>query len=374
MAIYYALGSALVGNDELEKKARLGLINKFFAGEIAQVDFSTGQLSKKTVLRSYKLNAKSPYIGFRPIGIGCPLNVQIRHIYTGNKAHGFWGNKDMLVVSAMKSVAAYEGAPRAINFMVKKTRNNRNFRAIAATDKGTPLICYSEALAQSSSVITIEVMFDNFPTQAFQAISHAFDLAAGIPVFTPASGYLAVAGLVTKLLGNVGKALSKGTPVLKQTEEITFVTPGSITAQAGFCLLIADDIRQQVLAEYKINNEGKLVRIDNENVIYSGPEPYVVISLDGRAVDDFKGFTPAAATAAILDKFYNISDGGSKPLDYLVEGLELYNDMKFREKANAAAKKLDGIKDKESEEYKNLQAEHSAYLANIRNEILKPSH
>jgi hypothetical protein len=80
--------------------------------------------------------------------LGKPLTVQLRHIYTGNKAEGFWGTKDMLVASAMKSISTYDAAPRAINFLVPKTKNNRNFRAVDATDKGTPIICYSPSLPQ----------------------------------------------------------------------------------------------------------------------------------------------------------------------------------------------------------------------------------
>jgi len=373
MAIYYALGSALVSNDELRAKAAQGVLKRFFSRELNQVAFLNGQVTQESILRSYSLETKAEPIGFEPIGIGRPLSVQIRHVYTGDKAHNFWGDKDMLVASAMKSVAAYEGAPRAINFMEKKSQNNRNYRAIAATEKGTPLICYTDALAQSSSVITVEVMFDNFPQEAFAAVSQAFGSAAGIPVFAPASGYLAIAGLVTKLIGNVGKALSNGTPALKQTEEITFVTPGSTTAEAGFCLLIADNVEQQVLKEYEVNTEGMLVRVDDKKTIYDGPEPYVVISLDGRANDDFKGFMPTAATAAILDKFYNVNDGGSMPLDQLVEGLKLYNDIKFREKANTVAKKLKEMKDTNSEEYKGLLVIFNAYVANVNNAILKPS-
>jgi hypothetical protein len=372
MAIYYAWGNALVSNDELRAKAAEGVLEKFSTGKVDRVEFLTGSVTRHSVLRAYALDAEPSPIDFVPIGIGRPLSVQIRHVYTGNMAQGFLQKNDMLVASAMKSIAAYDGAPRAINFLVKKTLNNRNFRAIDATDKGTTLICYSDALAQSSSVVTVEVMFAKFPTETFDAVSQAFSSAAGIPVFAPASGYLAVAGLVTKLLGNIGKGLINGTPALKQTVEITFVNPGSLTAEAGFRLLIADDVRQQVLNDYKVNQHGMLVREDDENIIYDGPEPYVVISVDGRANDDFKGFAPTAATAAILDKFYNINEGGSKTLDQLVDGLKLYSDMKFREKANEVAKKMSGMQDKESKEYKERSALYEAYLANIGNAILKP--
>lgn len=241
-----------------------------------------------------------------------------------------------------------------------------------APDKGTPLICYSPSLAQASSIVTVEVMFSNFPKETFSAVSQAFNAASGVPVFAPASGYLVAAGLVTKLLSSIVKSLSEGTPALKRTEEITFITPGSTETVAGFVLLIADGVPSSLLRNYKINSAGALAQVSHEENLYDGDYPYVVISLDGREYDEFKTFAPTAATAAELDKFYNISDGSSQPLGTLVEALKLYNDMKFREKATNVAERLKGM-DKKSAEYKNLAAHYDAYISNIGIRELKPS-
>jgi hypothetical protein len=344
MAISYAYGDALVSKDELLTKIGDGKLQKFHADLLAKtrgarLDFMYGTATTENFVRSFPAPSGG-VIGFEPIGIGKPLTVQIRHLYTGNKAKGFWGNKDMLVASAMKSISTYDAAPRAVNFLVERSENNGNFRAVAATDKGTPLICYSPSLAQTSSVVTVEVIFSGFPKEAFEAVSQAFSASAGVPIFAPVSGYLVAAGIVTKLLGNIGKSLSDGTPALKRTEEITFITPGSNEGVAGFLLLISDAVESKVLQEYKINKNGALARIDDETQLYEGEHPYAVILLDGRENDELKAFNPTAASAAQLDKFYNIGEGGAQPLGALVDALKLYNDMKFREKAMSAAEKL----------------------------------
>jgi len=375
MALYYAFGDALVSKDELHTKIGEGKFQKFQRQLIsreptAKIEFLFGTATAKNVLRSFLADSGEP-IGFEPIGIAKPLTVQIRHIYTGNKAEGFWGTKDMLVASAMKGISTYDAAPRAINFLVPKTKNNRNFRAVDATDKGTPLIFYSPSLAQSSSVVTVEVMFSSFPKETFDAISQAFSAASGVPVFAPASGYLVAASIVTKLLGNIGKSLVDGTPALKQTEEITFTTPGSDVAVGGFCLLLPGEAPASLLQDYKINKKGALARVANENELYDGEFPYAVLSLDGRENDEYKPFAPTAATAAQLDKFYNINDGSSQPLGVLVDALKLFNDMKFREKATSLSDKLKGL-DKNSDEYKNLLAQYNAYIGNIGTKELLP--
>jgi hypothetical protein len=368
MAIFYAIGNALVGTDEMRNKVAEGRWRKF-RQELAQgnrgakLEFTSGIARRKDV---------EP-IGFEPIGIGKPLTVQLRHIYTGTKSKGLWRRKDMLVASAMKSVASYDAAPRAVNYLVEKAKNKANFRAVAATDKGTPLICYAPSLAQASSVVTVEVMFASFPKETFTALSQAFSAAAGIPVFAPASGYLVAAGIVTKLLGTVGKSLWDATPALKRTEEITFVTPGSTEAVARFALLISDTVETAVLKNYQVNKQGALVRVDNETKLYDGEYPYVVISLDGHGdpTGELKKFSPTAAAAAQLDKFYNISDGTSQAVGSLAEALKLFNDVKFREKALELTEQLEDL-DKASTEYKNLELQLKACVANINTKELRP--
>jgi hypothetical protein len=371
VAIYSAIDDVLVSQDELNLRGSAGQLRRLQTDRNASVEFQHG-VARHKARRGQRRAASTSPIAPVPIGLGRPLTVQVRHVYTGDQAHGFWGDKDMLVTSAMKSVAAYDGAPRAVNFLVHKAMQNRNFRAVDATEKGTPLVCYTPALAQSSSVLTVEVVFDGFPAEMFAAIGQAFSAAAGLPVFAPASGYLAAAGIVTKLIGGVGKALSNGTPALKRTEEVTFVTPGSVAAEAGFRLLLADDAPSTLLDHYTLSAEGALVKKADGKTLYDGPETYAVISLDGRENDDFKEFTPAAASAALLDKFYNINDGSSRPVALLQQALSLYNDMIFRDKATAASRKLGKITDKNSAEYKDLQALVEAYLANINASELKP--
>ncbi|MCL4180097.1 MAG: hypothetical protein KJ072_20410 [Verrucomicrobia bacterium] len=310
MAIFYALGDALVSHDELRAKAAHGKLQQFHqeilsGSKTARLDFKFGMATAKNLVKP-KTTSTGGIIQPREIEIGKPLTVQLRHVYTGNKAKGFWGDKDMLVVSAMKSLATYDAAPRAINYLVRKATNNRNFRTPDATDAGTPLICYSPALAQSSSVVTVEVMFHGFPKETFDAVAQAFSMAAGLPVFAPASAYL----------------------------------------------------------------------VDDEKRAYDGPHCYAVISLDGRANTDFEQFTPVAASAAQFDRFYNITDGSSQVLGQLVEGLKLYNDMTFRERAAKAKQRLQALEAqgvaRTDPEYQEGLAQYHAYVANIDNQVLKP--
>jgi hypothetical protein len=126
MAIYYAYGDALASKDEIYSKAADGKLQNFQKDLIskkkkAKLEFSFGTATADNVLRSF-VPDRGKRIDLKPIGIGKPLTVQIRHIYSGNKAEGYFRSKDMLVASAMKSISTYDAAPRAVNFLVKKAK------------------------------------------------------------------------------------------------------------------------------------------------------------------------------------------------------------------------------------------------------------
>src|SRR5205823_2086794 len=126
------------------------------------------------------------------IGLNKPLTVQIRHVYSGQfpKQSFFSKNKDMLVTSAMKDVAVFNAQPRAVNFLRKSVGAKSNFDSPDATAQGTPLVCYSPAVTSSSTILTLEIVFDEFPDELISKVSGAISSLAGVPLFLPASGYL----------------------------------------------------------------------------------------------------------------------------------------------------------------------------------------
>ncbi len=67
------------------------------------------------------------------------------------------------MTSAMKSIAAFNAAPRALNFLERGVHPKTNVRSAAATEQGTSVIYYAPALVERASVLTLEVGFNNFP-------------------------------------------------------------------------------------------------------------------------------------------------------------------------------------------------------------------
>lgn len=307
---------------------------------------------------------------FVPIGLNKPLTVQIRHVYTGQfpQSRFFSGRKDMLVTSAFKDVAVFNAATRAVNFLKKGVSPKTPFNSPAATEEGTPLVSYSPAVTSTSTILTLEIIFDQFPEQLFQTVSTALAGIGGIPLFLPASGYLMAASSVVKLAGNLGQALFDGKPAFSATETLDFDVPGGEEATADFRVVCNPSFDPSA---FHVNPKLGLIDPRTQKV-YDGDEPYIVLSLDGRKQDLFATFTPTAASAAIMQRFFNVKEGSEVLMDTLVDALKLYSDSKFRAQADAVKTSINELP-ANSDARKALQDRYDALIANILTDALKPS-
>jgi hypothetical protein len=308
---------------------------------------------------------------FTEIGIGKPLAIEIRHVYTGEFPRAIFGYNDgMLVTSAIRSLATFNAAPKAVNMLKQKVSKYTNLSVPVATEDGTPLIYYTPALTETNTVMTIEFIFDEFPQQAVDSIAKAFSTAAAIPIFAAKSTYLLAAGVVTSLVGRLAEHLFDGRAPFSVTEPLSFLRPGDSVPQQGFHLMTMDGFDPEAAGCEFREETGTLVQASS-GAPYAGPYPYIVFSLDGRKNDTYDKFAATAASAALLERFYHIGEGQEQPLDILMDAVGLYNDWQFKEKAEALKPKLDAA-EPDSEEYNKLKTQYDAYVANIQTEDLKP--
>jgi len=166
----------------------------------------------------------------------------------------------MMVTSAMKSIATFNAAPRALNFFEKRVNPNRNLESITATEQGTPVVYYAPALVERASVLTLEMGFNNFPEETFDMVSSAFQEAAGIPIFFSASAYLRAASTITKILAHLANNLIDTSPEFRATEPLSFLRPGDILPAADFRVVVEGDMEPSLLCEHTIGADGTLQR------------------------------------------------------------------------------------------------------------------
>jgi hypothetical protein len=321
MPVYHAVANAVVSLEELRDKAAEV---EDFTTALRERRGATMTLAGVTVDSAALAGAGA----FTEIGIGKPLTVQIRHVYTGRhpRAGVFSSRKDMLVTSALKSVAVFNAAPRAVNFLKKRVDARSGFSSPAATEDGTPLVFYSPAVASSSIVVTFELVFDEFPNELLSRIGATFTSLAALPVFLPASGYLVAAGTIVRIAGSLGQALFDGRPAFTLTDPLEFDVPGSHSPMADFRILCGPGFDPTL---YRFEPNRGLVSHESGKP-YQGDEPYLVLSLDGAKREEYEAFTPTMAGAAVLERFFNLREGAEAGLEAFGDAMKLYNDWQFR--------------------------------------------
>lgn len=92
-------------------------------------------------------------VPFTPIGIGRPLTIEVQRIYRGDNggsAFGFFGQPDLLCVSATRSTSQFKKAPRAINLLDQDIDRDRRFHEIHAAKDGTTLLYQTPSVTDPS--------------------------------------------------------------------------------------------------------------------------------------------------------------------------------------------------------------------------------
>ncbi len=113
-----------------------------------------------------------------------------------------------------------------------------------------------------------------------------------------------------------------------------------------------------------------LVTVTGES--YDGPDPYMILTLDGSDRPDYKDFAPTMASAILLDRFLHTSENRPTPTGLAIEALQAYNDIHYRSQADAIWTQMKSLPDQNSEAAAKLRKLYEAYVKNIDNELLRP--
>jgi hypothetical protein len=302
-----------------------------------------------------------------PIGYGKPLTIMIRDVYTGEYPHKglFGGDGDVAVVSGVKNFDTFNASTRALNFLANDQQSHSHLRRAPAFSQGSALVAYSPGIMTDSLTVSFELAVATFPEEFVHSLSTAFSTLAGIPLLLPYAGYLLGAGTLFKIAGNAGHALFDGVK-FSVTGSIDFAVAGSAPTSAGFLILAGSNFDTTGF-QYR----DSVGLIDASGNKYSGDNPYVVISVDGRPRDDLKTFTPTAASSAILQQFFQIQEGSQIAIESVVQGLQLASDLKYRQLTLSLKAKLGTETDPAKKQL--IQSQLDAALNNIGSDALKPA-
>ena len=364
MAVFRVLDDHVLS--ESEYRSRQQALTQFLSIRAAGQALESFTLSEGRTLTAVA-PAPPAAAAWTPIGRGKPLTIMIRHVYTGRHPDNsflFGDGSDIAIVSGVKNYDVFDATTRALNFLVQHQAPHAHIRRPSPFADGTSLVAYSPAIMTDSMTISFELAVASFPQELVNGISGAFNTLAGIPLLLPYAGYLLGAGQLFKLAGNAGHALFDGIK-FSVTDSIDFDVPGAEPAVADFRVLTDNSLDA---SQFRYREPDGL--IDANGNLYAGDTPYIVVSLDGAPHDELKKFAPTVASAAVLQRFFQVQSGAQVAIDTVVQGLELASDLKYREMALNLQAKIGQTTD--PAEKAKLQADMQAALKNISQAALKP--
>ncbi|MDI9882751.1 hypothetical protein [Flectobacillus longus] len=374
MATFNVIGTSLISPDELFAKKFSGELSSLRSIENLNdsernMEFMDVSIAVNT-LESLQHELRS---NFQEIGIGKPLSIEIATVYTGEYKKFLGGRKDAVVVSGVKNSQTFQGTSRAVNIKSEKVNEN-DYLEFSAFEDGTKTVFYSPAMDAESTVVSFELMFDNFDNSLFETISGLLSSAAGIPVFLPAAPYLLGGSQLVNIGSKLGDSLFSGRPHLSGTIPIEFDSP-IIPPTEPREFIIYNEKDKDEFAELQValfKNQSPQLRLINKNTNeeYKGRAPYMIVILNGAVRRDLEAFSPTIASATLLKKFYGSSGNTGDATNTLLEAMQLYNDFTYKMKADKLKKQLDPLSP-DSEEYKKLKVLYNAYAANIQSENFK---
>lgn len=374
MALYYALGTVLVESDELKEKAVTRQLDDLAGGELESLSFRSGSIAAADAPKSLapsRLDTEGALIPFVDVGIGLPMTIRIHEAYPGKlPPKGVFGKRGALVSSAVKGWHVFDAKPRALNFLKKTATRGQALELPSAVEHGTTLVFYSAAVPDRALTSTFEMAFDDVDPALFDTVGDIFAAAAGLPIFLSAAPYLLAASSLFKLGGQLGNRLFDSRAEFSATEPINLGLPGDPVARAGFVLVTQSAMDEATLAGLQIPETGKLI-VKETGDPYAGDIPYLVISLDGTPDSTLATFGATAVSAALLERFYNIREGGSGDAAMMIEALTLYNDLRNRTEAEKLKQQLADMPAGSAERVA-VQKRFDALVKNIQNPELKP--
>ena len=375
MPIAAAVGETLVGLDELDKVAKTSgnQLRDFVEQPEADPDFTLtldGDVTIAAADLAKARQAKSSALPYEGIGVGKPLTIVIETVYLGDYPDAmpwvpYFQGGDVLVTSAHKGFESFDAAPRAVHLLENDAKRRASLKA-KAPQQGSQLVYYSPAVTGLSILFSVELSLDrDFSKEIGDALAKAVTGAGALPVFAPAAPYLVAAGVAIPIATKAVNMLARPQTFFAEHVELNFARPGVELAQPGALVLYGggDD---RAFDGYKLGRN--LLLRDSEGTPYKGELPYVVISLDGTEHREFDDWSATAASAALLERFFTSNELISEALKVVSEGMVLYNDIKYQEKAAEAlekSKSLKGAKKKHQEEL------YRAYVKNIKTKELR---
>ena len=321
-----------------------------------------------------------------PIGLNKPLFIRIQQIFTGpNQA------EEVLITSAVKSSMTYGKAPYAVNGIRRNVQRDTFLAPVVATDNGTAVVHYSKANLDSTLAMQVRLSFDDFDKKRYERYVDLLAQVVELPIFVSSLGLgpagaagghaavIAAKNIVKIILGAIDRRIDGDDEKdFIANASLDLDTTGLAQAKAGWFLMRDDDAGELMISPdgawrnpaVNLTDEasaftvinGELRYRENERPVDDLDQPFMLLHISGAEKPELDEFAPAAATAAMLEKFLRVQ--GDTMTD-LTEMVKAASDISMTKRIGNLDKRLKGA---DAATRKKLLEERAAMVKQIQDE------
>lgn len=284
------------------------------------------------------------------IQLGQPLLIKIETLYTGDAPKNFWGKKDLLLNSGIRKQSDTGIAPRAIHALLKKPKD-KVYIEPSTFSIGNYVVYYTPSL-EAYFDLSFVLMPEKLEEKVLNQLGNLFLQAKNIPIFAPAGTALMVGNVLTKALGSIAKLISSNKPFMEDTLKLSEnMTSGYAVIYTNVSYPGSGDVFKsyEVKTEYNTLKKETRVFLSKKDVEYSGPFPYLILSLKSEEQKALTDFEPLITSATILEQFYNTDQSGQFSAE-MTKVLSNMNDISYLKKIGKLNKKLGSMAEGEEKE------------------------
>ncbi len=243
---------------------------------------------------------------YEPVGIGKALSVEIAHIAFGN-IRDRWGKAEALVSSWARTGETAKPGPRVINAMRNNISVFEHLSNFGAAQYGHPLLYYSPSYDGKTLRLSVELLeIDKIGKDNIKKLGNGLRSLSRLAIFAPQLAYLALAPDVTEIARKLYNIINKNDLVLLEHIDLSFDMPDSNVLTSGRFVLVEGNHSSSFTKEFKLSFDNKLVTQAGAPAEQAGlTDAYVVLRINAKERDEYKGFEIDSATQQVLQQFLN---------------------------------------------------------------------
>lgn len=315
---------------------------------------------------------------YPPVVFGEPLGIQLLTFFPGINIKEWKGKAELMITSQVRVGPSNEPAPRRVNMILRRYnfKKANPIREYGGDIFGDRMLYFTKAFAGQRIGITLRgVEVDKVGEKTWNGITKTINTLGQLALFTSAAPYFAAAGLATKIVKTLLRAIHRNDCLTIQRKDFFFDEPNQIILQSGrYLFWKGRPTSKNMMEHFRLTGAGdpipNVVVAKQNNVLYKRT-PYFVLQIDAKERPKYESFEIGAGSAEILEKWGD-KEAGATIFQTIQELGGQVNDARQLSEVMGLYKKLKKARDKdEKEKLSKIIKAHTELFSQDNGDLLK---